>query len=309
MGIRCAVVLLAAAPACERSRPAPAIEAHAGHHDHDETPVRSSEPAASSSDLSCAGARRVEQLAPGLTLETLRPKVAPAVAVADTCLRVLRADPEHFDVELGAAADAPLTGPEWAERTGAVGVINASMYLPDGRSTGLLVDGDRALTPTVNDQFGAFFAAGPRTGGGAMPAATMWGDGCPGSTLAELRRDYRLIVQNYRLLDCEGKPIAWKDEKVYSAAAVGLDRDGNVLFIHSRAPYRMASFTQLLVDPALGLELVAAMYVEGGPEATLAVRTAARTAVFVGSYETQFVENDANEAPWDLPNVLLLVNR
>ncbi len=262
----------------------------------------------------CADAPHIEVLAPGLTLETLRPKTKPAVDVADTCLRVLRADPTRFEVALGAALGesppaAARTAPEWATRKGAVAVINASMFHTGGASTGLLVDGDRIVTGRVNTKFGAFFAARPKSNEAGRAPVTMWGRGCEGDSLEALRRDYELVVQNYRLLDCDARAIPWKDEKVYSAAAVGVDRRGNVLFIHSRAPYRMASFTELLLEPALGLDLAAAMYVEGGPEATLYVRDGSRSTLFVGSYESQFVESDRNQDAWALPNVLMLVPR
>jgi hypothetical protein len=51
------------------------------------------------------------------------------------------------------------------------------------------------------------------------------------------------------------------------------------------------------------------MYVEGGPEATLYVRGGSRSALFVGSYESLFVENDRNQKAWEIPNVLMLVPR
>jgi len=262
----------------------------------------------------CADAPKIDLLAPGLTLETLRPQTAPAIEVSDPCLRVLRADPTRYRVTLGAAlAEAPptaaRTAPDWAERAGAVGVINASMFHAGGASTGLLVDGEHVITGRINEKFGEFFAAGPKAERTERPPVTMWGRGCPGDSLRELRRDYRLVAQNYRLLDCDGGAIRWKDDKVYSVAAVGVDRRGNVLFIHSRAPYLMASFTELLLEPALKLDLAAAMYVEGGPEATLYVRNGTDTALFVGSYESLFVEDDGNQAAWALPNVLMLVPR
>ena len=193
----------------------------------------------------------------------------------------------------------------WADRAGAVAVINASMFHDGGRSTGLLIDRGKAVVEKTNTKFGAFLATAPR--GNTLAPVTMWGRGCPGATLATLKRGYETVVQNYRLLDCDGRPIHWKDDKIYSAAAVGVDRVGRILFIHLRAPYKMATFTKMLTDPVHDLDLVAAMYVEGGPEATLFTKVGDRRGLFVGSYETNFLENHDNKTPWPLPNVIMLV--
>ncbi len=257
---------------------------------------------------SCVDSSTTAQLAPGLELLTLVPSILPAIPSPDRCLRVLRADMADYRVVVGAQATsgAALTGPDWARQERAFGVINASMFHQGGDSTGLLVSRGNVLAKPVNQKFGAFFATDPRHGGEQVQ---LWGRGCGSTTLASLRKDYSTIVQNYRLFSCDGAPIAWKDEKVYSAAAVGLDRKGRVLFIHSRAPYKMSEFTKLLSDRKLGLDLAAAMYVEGGPEATLYARVGERSALFVGSYESEFLENHDNEKPWPLPNVLMLTRR
>jgi hypothetical protein len=250
----------------------------------------------------CGDASRREVLAGGLELLTLVPDRPAAVATADRCLRVLRADPARFEIAVGSGEE--ITAPRWAAARGAVAVTNASMFHAGGASTGLLVAGGRVLAPSVNDKFGAFLAADPRRPGAAP--VRMWGRGCPGGSIDGLRRDYRTVVQNYRLLDCDGAAIAWKDPKIYSAAAVGLDRAGRILFIHVRAPYVMADFTALLAGPGAGLDLAAAMYVEGGPEATLFVDAGDRSGLWVGSFETHFLESDSNAVAWPLPNVLML---
>jgi len=254
----------------------------------------------------CGDSNSSETLAPGLELLTIRPKRTAAVDTADRCLRALRADPAHFRVALGASARTGEThnAERWAKLRSAVAVTNASMFHAGGASTGLLVDGE-VLTATINKKFGAFMAANPRAAGKSL--VTMWGRGCPNGSIEALRRDYRTVVQNYRLLDCNGAAIRWADEKVYSAAAVGIDRSGRVLFIHLRAPYKMSEFTEMLADPATGLDLAAAMYVEGGPEATLYIKSGDRQALFVGSFETDFLESDDNKVAWPLPNVLMLV--
>jgi hypothetical protein len=250
--------------------------------------------------LPCPG--RTE-LAPGLWAERHRPAIAPAVQVEDACLTLVRADPARFQVRLLAArreGGGRRKGPAWASAFGLAAVINASMYEDDDNSTGLLVSADEAITGVDNPHFGGFFAFDPVDP--ALPQVAVFGRPCTGFDLPAIRRRYRSIVQNYRLLDCDGKPIPWKDEKIYSAAVIGLDVEGRVVFLVSRAPYRMTDLATVVASPEVGLR--AALYVEGGPEATLYARAGERTVALVGSYETGFKDSDDNADFWPLPNVL-----
>lgn len=88
--------------------------------------------------------------------------------------------------------------------------------------------------------------------------------------------------------------------KEWSTAAIGLDRQVWVLFLHSRDPWSTHDFIEAL--RRLPLALSRAMYVEGGPEAQLYVRHGGRE--LVGSYESGFHESDDNPAAWPVPNVI-----
>jgi hypothetical protein len=50
--------------------------------------------------------------------------------------------------------------------------------------------------------------------------------------------------------------------------------------------------------------IVAAQHLEGGPEAQLYLHVGDVEMELFGSYETNFREDDDNEAPWPIPNVL-----
>lgn len=246
-------------------------------------------------------------LEPGLWVERVR--VAPDVApvVGDGYLTLLRADPARFDLTLERAGsiDGALTADAWAASRGLVATVNASMFSPDGRSVGLMVDG--AAEPNGRDHpaYGGFLAFGPRRA--CDPAVTLLGRSCAGFDLGALRASYRAVVQNYRLLDCDGAAIAWQDEKVYSAAVVGVDRAGRVVFGHARSPFTMTVLARALARPAL--EMAAAVFVEGGPEASLYARSSGGELRAIGSYETGFRPDDSNAAYWPLPNVLGLRRR
>jgi hypothetical protein len=54
----------------------------------------------------------------------------------------------------------------------------------------------------------------------------------------------------------------------------------------------------------MGISIVCAQHIEGGPEAQLYVNTGDVEIELFGSYETAFRENDGNANPWPIPNVL-----
>ncbi|HEV7556321.1 MAG TPA: phosphodiester glycosidase family protein, partial [Kofleriaceae bacterium] len=128
------------------------------------------------------------------------------------------------------------------------------------------------------------------------------GRDCKDFDLAKLRQRYRSIVQSYRLLGCDGKAMTWGDPKHYSAAAIGVDRSGRVVMMLARGAVTMAELSKELA----GHDLAGALFLEGGPEASLVVR--GKLSV-LGSYETGFVENDDNHEFWKLPNVIGVLAR
>jgi uncharacterized protein YigE (DUF2233 family) len=216
------------------------------------------------------------------------------VAAPAGCVTLVHVDPSKFQLRLltAVAEGGSRTAPDWARDFGATGIINASMFAPDQRSIGLLVAGARVNRDKDNEKLGAFLAFDPVDA--HDPPLVMTGRDCEGFDLARLRRGYRSIVQNYRLLDCDGKPVTWKDPRRFSAAAVGVDANGHAVFVHTRAPAQMSEFAAILA--ARGLR--GAMYVEGGPEASLYVRA--------GDGEVAEVGNSllGNTAFIKIPNVL-----
>lgn len=239
---------------------------------------------------------------------TLGPGVTAERWLVDdvACMDVVRVDLHDHALRILAAAREGQARPAtaWADDFGLTAAINLSMFKDDGLPVALAVDAHGALDPRDNPPFGGFLAFDPVDP--HDPPAIVAGRSCPGFDLDALRKRYRAVVQSYRLLDCDGGAIAWKDAKRYSAAAVGVDRDGALVLIHVRAPFTMKALSAALARPAL--RLAGAIFVEGGPEASLVVR-ADRALERVGSFETAFLESDENRRFWDLPNVLGVVKR
>jgi uncharacterized protein YigE (DUF2233 family) len=217
-------------------------------------------------------------------------------------ITLLYFDPARFDLQLLTAAGQgrARSADGWLEDFSLVAVINASMYLPNQRSTGLMVSRDGANNPAVNPRFGGFLAFGPVETG--APVWAFAGEDCDGFDLESLRRRYRTVVQNYRLLDCRGQPFEWSDSKEYSSAAVGLDRRGWLVFAHSGAACSTSDFARWLADDRFGL--TDAHFVEGGAEASLMLRDGSNELRVMGSWPG--VKPPSFR---EIPNVLGVVER
>ena len=83
---------------------------------------------------------------------------------------------------------------------------------------------------------------------------------------------------------------------------MGLDGAGRLLLMHARSPYPVRSFIDQLL--AMPIDVRRAMYMEGGPEASLYVHAGDVERERIGSYETGFFESDSNDHAWPIPNVL-----
>ena len=218
----------------------------------------------------------------------------------DARLTVLRIDPAAFDFTLCSRSQDG--GPsrqlnQWGEQYNLVAAINASMYLPDAStSTGYMRQGSHVNNGRVVQRFGAFFVAGPDEP--TLPKAAILDRDNP---LWRQQMDhYDLVIQNYRMINADRRILWSPGGPHYSISAVAQDGDGQILFMHCRQPVEAYSFAQQVLHLPLNVRTV--MYVEGGGQAGLLVRSAALTRELVGlSPSGLLVTGDLRAV---LPNVL-----
>jgi hypothetical protein len=122
-----------------------------------------------------------------------------------------------------------------------------------------------------------------------------------------LRDHYESLVQSIRMVSCTQRNVWAQQPDIWSIAAIGVDREGRVLFIHCRSPHTVHDFINILLD--LPIDLYNAMYAEGGPEAQLYFRSGEREVELVGSFESRFLESDSNQQAWPVPNVVAAIRR
>lgn len=241
-----------------------------------------------------------EPLAPGVELGEFDAPLKSTVG--DSRVTVLRVEVKQRPVRLLNAAHESFSAPQpadaWAKQRGLVAVINAGMFHPNGDPVGLARTEGHVLTGSRRKQYQSFLVLNPVDP--KLPAAQLLDAEC--DDVEALLPRYRTVLQSIRMVDCKGRSRWSAQPRMWSAAVLGIDTEGRLLFIHARSPYRMKEFSELLLKLPLGLARL--MYLEGGPEATLHIATPGRTVRRVGSYETGFNENDDNREYWALPNVL-----
>ncbi len=239
-------------------------------------------------------------LEPGLELGMFRSPVPSDIG--DSMVRALRIDPERFEFRLLNASHPDLgrqrTAKEWCQENDLVAAINASMYQEDHRTSVSLMktrEHTNNSNITRDKTILAFDPLSPE-----VPRVKLIDREC--DDLDEWLPKYGSLVQSIRMISCRGKNVWEQQPKEWSTGAIGIDRLGRVLFIHVRSPYS----THDLIDVLLGLPLglTRAMYVEGGPESQLYVRSGEQEHEFLGSFETSFYEDDKKTVAWSIPNVI-----
>ena len=222
----------------------------------------------------------------------------------DPPITVVRVDPARYEFHVLSAKTLGLkaapTAPEWVERHGMAGAINASMFREDHlTSVGYMRDA-RGTNNKSWTRDNAVFVAQPLRAG--LPPVRILDRKCDDASAVAAR--YRVAVQNIRMIDCHRRNVWAQQPRKWSTACVGTDKDGRVLLIHARAPFATHDLVDALLALPLGLERL--MYVEGGPEASLYVRAGGQATVAeMGSFQTGF----ANGVFWPLPNVIAFVKR
>jgi hypothetical protein len=226
----------------------------------------------------------------------------PRPSLGDGVLHAVRIDPTRARVRALAASregGKARTARRWREEFHLAAVINAGMYQKDySTHTGFFRVGAHVNSPAWVKDYQSILLIGPGQPG--LPAAGLE-DAGPGAS-AGAYQGWETVIQNLRLIRGPGASV-WKENgRRWSEAAVAVDGQGRLLFLHCRSPFSMHELNAVLLSLPLGI--VRAMHVEGGPEASLSVKGGGVALDLAGSYETGFNENEDNRDQWPLPNVL-----
>ena len=244
-----------------------------------------------------------QQLRKGLELGTF---LAPQPAeVGDSLVRVLRIDPKHYRFRLLNASaienGAPLTPKQWCRQNGLIAAINPSMFQTDYKTSVSLM---RTRTHTNNPRLSkdmTILAFNRQSAD--VPRAKIIDRQC--EDFQFWKQKYGTLVQSIRMLSCTAENVWKQQQRRWSTAAIGIDAQDNILFIHVRSWYSTHDLINILKK--LPLNISRAMYTEGGPQAQLYIKVGKKEFEFAGSYETS--SNNESTLAWPLPNVLGISKR
>ncbi len=243
-----------------------------------------------------------ERLDPGIELETFELPQNPGKEQGK--ITILRIDPEHYDFKLITAGRhrqhiAPLD--DWSLQEGLVGAINASMYREDRlQSTGYMKADGHLNNGYINPRFGAFLVFAPRNP--SLPKVQIIDRSY--QDWKNLIQQYGTVIQNFRLISIKQENLWPETDKKHSIAAVGIDMQCRVLFMHSQTPLSIHDFNEALLNLPIGI--FNAMYVEGGPEAAMYLKTARREQIWTGRHENPLLGTFSQQL-WPIPNVIGIV--
>lgn len=226
--------------------------------------------------------------------------------VGDSKITIVKIDPDYYEFKLLSASeynDSSRTVRQWAKEYHLTAAINAGMFQEDLiTSVGYMKNFDHTNNPHFNSN-NTIFVFNPADS--TVKPAQIVDRTC--QDFESLREKYRSMVQSIRMISCRQENVWTKQPKKWSMVVLGADKENNILFIFTRSPYAVHDFINILLS--LPISIYNAMYLEGGPEATLYFSANNIEFEKFGSFETGFIENDFISAAWPIPNVLGIVKK
>lgn len=237
-------------------------------------------------------------LEPGIEYSTVTPP-GPTDLPIDARIHLVRIDPAKRRLEaiMSGGDDKKLrTAGAWCRERHLAVAINMGMYEKDERTnTGYARKGRYVNNGHWGAKYRAALAFEPTKPG--EPPVLFADLDKPGDPVRLTR--YGTVVQNLRLIRA-GENVWQKADRRWSEAAVGVDKQGRVLFIFCRYPHAMKELNDILLG--LPIDIDSAMHVEGGFEASLSIHAGGVNLDLNGRYDAELAEGERQQ--WAIPNVL-----
>ena len=220
----------------------------------------------------------------------------------EASIYILRIDPQVFDINLYCASQfnqQSHTMQGWAEKFDLVAATNAGMFATDLiTSVGYLNSNGHLNNPKINSSHKCMFACQPLDSA-VVPAKII------DLTCNDFRSHedkYHSFLQSIRMISCNGKNVWQPQDDRWSIAALGMDSDGQLLFLYSGFPRSVHEFIEILLN--LPLNIGTTMYLEGGIQAGLYISSGGITMDLPGENRSEILLNNDSQTGRPLPNVI-----
>jgi hypothetical protein len=227
--------------------------------------------------------------------------------VNNSKLTLVRIDPSFYDFNLLTATEYGgklRTAEEWANEFDMAVVFNAGMYSTKkfNPNKGYLKNFEHFNNSNLSSYYNAMMVMHPIDS--TMPSFKIIDMTCqPWDSVKDC---YHSHCQGMRMLDCEGKAMAFSKNPTQSCSMIliSTDTEGIIYIVFSRSPYTHLKMIDFLKTFPLNLKQT--VYLEGGPETSLYIKTMKGSVLKYGSYVSRTWANDENDHFWPIPNVIAI---
>lgn len=227
--------------------------------------------------------------------------------IKDSKITIIKVNPAFYSFKLLCASELGkirLTAKEWCKRYHLTAAINAGMYQRDGlTNVGYMKNFSHLNNARLNSSYKAVLAFN-RVDEDVSEIQII---DLKCQDFEKLKSKYHTLIQNIRMISCHQENVWSQQNKRWSLAVLGVDKEGSVLFIFSEAPYSGYDFNQILLS--LPISIFNAMYLEGGREASLYLSTNDFVLDKAGIYESSLGEDTIRSGAHPVPNVIGIIKK
>lgn len=234
--------------------------------------------------------------------EALAPKKS---IVNDSKITVVKINPTKFDFLLLTASEQKRkarTAKEWADTFKLNFVVNAGMYNLANmlENDGFMKNFNHFNNPVFKDGYNGMIAFNPKD---SLSKSNFNIMDLSCATWDSVQNKYHSFSQCMRMIDCGGVPLSWDKKKQSCSMVIAAhDFDNNLYFIFNRSPFTHKEMIQFIL--AFPFKIKNAVYLEGGPEASIYIKLGDKEISKMGSYISTTYPTDSNHKFWKIPNVI-----
>jgi hypothetical protein len=220
---------------------------------------------------------------------------------------ILRIDPKLWDLKILTSTEfdhkGGLSAKSWAQQHNLTAVINAGMFFTDHSTHAGYMKVDKQIASRGVNRYQSFAVFSPYKSG--MAPFRIIDRDSKGVSLNRLRKQYRYLVQNLRLIKHPGINRWQPKGRRWNEAALGEDSRGRALFIYSSNFLSVYQLNEALLR--LPIDLVAAQHLEGGSQAQMFIHHENYEREFSSVFKPNFIGQQMRIDSWPIPNVIGIV--
>jgi len=217
----------------------------------------------------------------------------------------LKINPRNYKFHLVSATEndsLQRTAKEWCNLKKLILAVNAGMY--GGKSkllnVGYMSNYEHINNSVLKENYKAVIAFNPKNNN-ETPLKII---DLENENWQIFKEKYNSFTQCMRLIDSKSNAVYWKQKYFMRSSIVALatDYENNVLIIFTRSPFTPNEFNHFLLQ--LPLKIKTAVYLEGGPEASLYFNNGTIEFEKIGSYVSRTYAHNRNNQFRKLPNII-----